>query len=111
MPPIPDLRLMLFKQDSQLKQGSALNHSLFSQPDAGTNRGIEHPCRHTLGRTVGKPDIDHIPRTASRTKRFALLSEPRMKWIENLRKQTDTRIVERACLSGAKVRFHPSRGF
>lgn len=96
MPSSPDFRLMFCKQDAQLNQGAACDQRLISHFNSRTNHRIEHPCGHAAGRPVGKPHIDHAPLAASRAESLIVLPEERMKWIEDFRKQTNTRIVERA---------------
>lgn len=110
MPTSPGICLMLFKQDGQLNKSGALYQRLVSRFYSSTNHRIEHPRGHAAGRLIGKPHVDHVPLAASRTEGFAVLAEKRMVWIEDFRKQTDTRIVERACLREPTGRCRPSGG-
>ncbi len=101
MPSSPGNFLLLRKQNGQPGQGTARYQRSLCQPDGGTNHRIKHPRRHAARRPVCQPHIDHVPLTASRAKSFVRFPKKRMKWIENLGKQTKTRIVERGCLSEA----------
>ena len=86
---------MLCKQGGELNQSRTFDQWIVSRFHSRTNHRIEHPRRHAAGGAVGKPHVNHIPTAASRSNGFEIFPEERMIRIEDFRKQTDTRIVER----------------
>jgi hypothetical protein len=101
---------MLFKQDGQIKESGAFYQRLVSRFHSRTHHRIEHPRGHAAGRPISKAHVNYVPLAASRTEGLTVLPEKRMVWIEDFRKQTDTRIVERVSSRVPTGPSHPSEG-